>query len=157
MTPEQQKLYGLYFPPPDMYRFGNNVEGDETTNLRAKYAWMKKPFAQATGMGVPVVTEKIKENNPYLRGIAERLEALAQERGVDDNFSSFNFIDKDEMPEFELPDFVTPLLPSDDPLKQTDIDALLESLREIKENPIGKYIVIALAVIAFILILKMLS
>ena len=80
------------------------------------------------------------------------MEQLAHDGGVDDNFSSFNFIDKGDYPQFELPDFVNPL-----DIQQSDLDALRESWQEIKENPVGEYIVVALAVFAFILILKMLA
>ncbi len=137
-TPRQRWIYENIWPHPGS-RFGNDWTDAQNWE---KTRWLYKTWAQRTGFSPPVVSDNWKETTPWVRDAAQKVEKRNRQTGIDELFLPTDFIDQETHPADAEPE-------------ETGIDTAgaFGSL-ERKSSKIEKYIVIALAVIAGILILK---
>jgi hypothetical protein len=136
-TPQQRWIYQNVWPHPGS-RFGNEWTAQSRGNdLR----WLNKTWAQATGLSPAAVPEGWNEV-PDVREAAEKIEQQNRKSGMDEKISGVDFIDLQAAPS------------ETESKPEPATTGVFGSLKR-TESKSGKYIVITLAIIAVILILKM--
>jgi hypothetical protein len=134
-TPRQRWIYQNIWPHPGS-RFGNDWADAHRWD---KLKWLHKTWAQQTGFSPEPVNRNWRDTTPWVRDEADRIEYENRKAGIDELFLPADFIDR--AAQTNVPDET-----------DTCVSGAFGSLKG-KSN-LEKYIVIVLAIIAGILILK---